>query len=178
VRGRKPKSLARAEQEGDTRKIGAGKLRERIAAEPKAAQGLPGCPRYLKSRARAAWKSWREELAGMGLDRRPDARMLEGACVAYETAVYCYELVEKHGRFLPKRVIDPQKNELVTVGIMPNPAIAVGNTAWLTMRAFCSEFGLSPVSRTRLAAEKRNSGIDLIEAAICKPLPSQNMIVQ
>jgi hypothetical protein len=27
------------------------------------------------------WRFWREELEAMDLDRRPDAMMLEGACV-------------------------------------------------------------------------------------------------
>jgi P27 family predicted phage terminase small subunit len=35
-----------------------------------------------------------------------------------------------------------------------HPAIMVSNTSWRQVRAFCSEFGLSLVSRTRLAIEK------------------------
>jgi phage terminase small subunit len=30
----------------------------------------------------------------------------------------------------------------------------VSNRAWTLVKSFCSEFGLSPVSRTRLAIEK------------------------
>jgi phage terminase small subunit len=39
-----------------------------------------------------------------------------------------------------------------------------GNQAWALMRSFCTEFGLSPVSRMRLAVEKEDVGeADLLE---------------
>jgi len=84
-RPRKPAALALAE--GDTRKIGANKLRERAAKEPDATHGYPPCPDHLSGRARAAWDFLSAELADMQLDRRPDALMLEGLCVAYADAV-------------------------------------------------------------------------------------------
>jgi phage terminase small subunit len=38
------------------------------------------------------------------------------------------------------------------------------NAAWMLLKAFCSEFGLSPVSRTRLAIEKpADAEDDLLE---------------
>src|ERR1700732_1535001 len=100
MRGRKPKPIGLKIVEGDTRKIGARKLKARIAGEPKATRGLPPCPPHLKGRAREAWEVWSEELAFMAIDRRPDAMMLEGACVAYETAVYAYEIIEKQNRLI------------------------------------------------------------------------------
>ena len=176
MNGRRPKPLALAEQEGDTRKIGANKLRAKLAAEPKARRGLPGCPLYLKGRARKAYDLWRHELAAMGLDHLPDGQMLEGAAAAYETAVYCYELVEKHGRLLPKQVGIDKPNaegkilrELVTVGLIPNPAVAMGENAWALMRGFCAEFGLSPVSRTRLAAREPEAPGQSLAALLSAP---------
>jgi P27 family predicted phage terminase small subunit len=36
-----------------------------------------------------------------------------------------------------------------------NPAVEVSHAAWRHVHKFCSEFGMSPVSRTRLAIEKK-----------------------
>ena len=57
-------------------------------------------PEHLQGRAREAWKFWSEELESMDLDRRPDAHMLEGCCVAYDAAVDAYETILKQGRLI------------------------------------------------------------------------------
>jgi P27 family predicted phage terminase small subunit len=50
------------------------------------------------------------------------------------------------------------------VDVKTHPAVRQGNQAWALMRAFCSEFGLSPVSRMRLAIDKDDAGeADLLE---------------
>ena len=164
VRGRKPKAAGRKLAEGDTRKVGAHRLAAQIAAEQKASPGLPPCPEHLKGRAREAWNFWSEELASMDLDRRPDAHMLEGCCVAYDAAVDAYETILKQGRLIAKKALDPATNKLVVVDVKPHPAVRQGNQAWALMRSFCSEFGLSPVSRIRLSIEKEDAGdADLLE---------------
>src|SRR6266852_4438003 len=103
--------------EGDPRKYGVHKLEAKLAAEPKAARGLPACPRHLRGRARAAWNFWAEELRAMNIDSRPDAHMLEGACVAYEQAVDAYETVRKQGRLIAKRIVDRKTNTRVVVDV-------------------------------------------------------------
>jgi P27 family predicted phage terminase small subunit len=152
--GRPPKPTEQQIAEGDPRKHGVHKLEQRLETEPNAARGLPKCPAHLKGRARRAWNFWSEELVFMNLDCRPDAHMLEGACVAYEAAVDSYETIQKQGRLVAKRILDPETNKLMVVNVKPHPSVAQGNAAWTLMKAFCSEFGLSPVSRTRLTIEK------------------------
>jgi P27 family predicted phage terminase small subunit len=168
MRGRKPKPIATQISEGDPRKKGVRKLQARLAAEPKASKGLPACPRHLKGRARYAWKFWTEELCAMSLDRRPDAMALEGACVLYARAVQADLMIESEGLMLEiwdmgeptldedgHAVIPAQKSLL---SIKTNPAVAISNGAWRQLRGFCAEFGFSPVSRTRLAIEKKDDG--------------------
>ena len=169
MRGRKPKPTARQVAEGDPRKLGVHRLEQKLEAEAKASRGLPKCPSHLKGRARKAWKFWSEELERMNLDCRPDAQMLEGACVAYEAAVECYETIQKQGRLVAKRILDPQTNTLVVSNVKPNPAVSQMNSAWALLRMFCSEFGLSPVSRTRLAIEKPADGDDELLEILTKP---------
>jgi phage terminase small subunit len=106
MRGRKPKPTTLQIAEGDPRKLGVHKLEQKLKAEAKGSRGLPRCPAHLQGVARKVWKFWSEELAKMSLDCRPDAQMLEGACIAYETALECYLTIKKQGRSIPKRILD------------------------------------------------------------------------
>ena len=170
MKGRKPKSTAIQIVEGDPRRLGVHKLEAKAAREPKATDGLPDCPAYLRKnqRARAAWNFWRAELQRMDLDRRPDRPMLEGACIAYAEAVACFQLVEKQGRVIPRRARDGAGNWVV-VGMVAHPAVRQRNQALLIMRAFCSEFGLSPISRTRLSVEPPDDEEDDLTALLSQP---------
>jgi P27 family predicted phage terminase small subunit len=40
------------------------------------------------------------------------------------------------------------------VDVRPHPALHIRDRALMQMRAFCGEFGLSPVSRARLSVER------------------------
>lgn len=160
--GRKPKPLGKAAADGDTRKMGARKLAAKIAAEPQATRGLPPCPDHLNERAAGAWRFWAEELADMGLDKRPDAQMLEGACVNYARAVKADLLVEVDGLTVEESSIG-DNGERTVLKIKAHPAVAISNAAWRQVRAFCGEFGLSPVSRARLAIERDTKTEDLAE---------------
>jgi P27 family predicted phage terminase small subunit len=162
--GRKPKSIQSQISAGDPRKKGKHRLEALLAGEPKASRGLPSCPRHLKGRARAAWTFWSRELEAMEIDHRPDAHMLEGCCVAYDAAIDAYETIKQQGRFIAKKALDPKTNTMIVVDVKSHPAVRQGNQAWSLMKAFCGEFGLSPVSRTRLAIQKLDDGeADLME---------------
>ena len=169
MRGRKPKPTELQLAEGDPRKYGVHRLEKKLEAETRGSRGLPRCPAHLQGLARKAWKMWSEELERMNLDSRPDGPMLEGACIAYETAIECYETIKKQGRMIARRILDPQTNTLVVGGLKPHPAVAQMNAAWMVLRAFCSEFGLSPVSRTRLAVDKPADGDDELAAILSQP---------
>jgi P27 family predicted phage terminase small subunit len=170
MRGRKPKSTAIQIVEGDPRRLGKNKLQAKAAREPKATDELPKCPAYLRKnqRARAAWNFWRAELQKMHMDRRPDCHMLEGAVIAYAETVACFELVEKQGRVIPRRARDAAGNWVV-VGMVAHPAVRQRNQALLIMRAFCSEFGLSPISRTRLSVEAPDDEDDDLMKLLSQP---------
>src|ERR1700683_3021595 len=162
--GRKPTPTKLQIAAGDPRMKGKHKLEQQLAAEPKASRGLPPCPEYLVGRAREAWAFWSQELVLMDLDRRPDGPMLEGVCIAYDAAIACYETIKTQGRFIAKKILNPATNKLVVVNVKPHPAVRQGNPGAAPMKAFCSEFGLSPVSRTRLAVDKLDDGeADLME---------------
>lgn len=168
MRGRKPKPTQQQMNEGDPRKKGKGKLQQKLAAEPIAARGLPDCPAHLRGMAAARWAFWKEELEKMRLDSRPDDAMLEGACRHYARAVEADLVIEVSGITVEEPVIN-REGELVGHKIKNHPAIATSNAAWKQVRMFCSEFGLSPVSRTRLTVEKADDGSADLMAQLSQP---------
>ena len=168
VRGRKPKPIRQQINEGDPSKVGKHKLEKKLETEPKATRGLPSCPKHLKGIARAAWNFWHEELTAMRLDARPDAQMLEGACVAYGRAVKADQLLETDALLIVEPIFDKER-KVFGSKLKSHPAVAISNCSWRNVRSFCSEFGLSPVSRTRLTLEKSDSsGVDLF-AILSRP---------
>ena len=176
MRGRKPKPLSQQIAEGDPRKKGKRKLKEELAKEPKAARGLPDCPDHLEGRARDAWQFWREELVAMHLDCRPDAMMLEGACVNYARAVEADLTLAKQGLIYGQPIFDVN-GQRVGTKIKAHPAVAISNAAWVRVRAFCSEFGLSPVSRTRLTLEKPDTSSEDLMTLLSQPRERKKEIV-
>jgi len=169
MKGRKPKPASRQIAEGDPSKRGVHKLDGMRESEPKATRGLPQCPKHLKGMARKAWHFWADELEGMSLDCRPDAMMLEGACAAYQTFVELYELIETQGKLVAKKERNPHTGQMEVVDVRPHPALYIRDRALMQMKAFCSEFGFSPVSRARLFVERREADGDDLMALLTQP---------
>lgn len=173
MRGRKPKPIAQQIAEGDPRKRGAHKLIELQNCEPPVTKGLPACPRHLKGYARAAWNFWADELAKMNLDCRPDAQMLQGACLSFSRALQAEKILDKEGPVVRESIIHPETNEIIVLKHKTHPAFTVATQSWRLMHRFCTEFGLSPVSRTRLSIDKQDKhGEDLAEI-LNRPRPSK-----
>ena len=172
-RGQKPKPAAIKAAEGDTRKIGSRKLAAAIAAEPQPERGLPECPQHLDGRAKDAWVFWAQELQSMGLDCRCDAQMLEGACVNYGRAVQADQMLKEEGIIFEESVLNDQ-GEKVILKLKAHPAVNISNVAWRQVRAFCGEFGLSPVSRARISVPpKEDQSADLMKI-LSQPRPAKD----
>jgi P27 family predicted phage terminase small subunit len=168
MRGRKPKPTTEMIAAGDPNKIGARKLQAKLNAEPAATRGLPACPDHLHRLARQAWNFWAVELEEMDLDARPDAMMLEGACVGYERAVLADRMIQRHGLIREVYCLDKRRKR-VLLRSGPHPAIRISAVAWAQVRSFCSEFGLSPASRARLSVEKPNEAGDELVKILSRP---------
>ena len=105
----------------------------------------------------------------MQLDSRCDAMMLEGACVNYARAVEADQMVTKQGSIVREAVFYRGKRLKRVNRVKKHPAVAVSNAAWSQVKAFCSEFGLSPASRVHLSVVAAPSTGDSIEALISGP---------
>lgn len=112
----------------------------------------------------------------MQIDRRPDAQMLEGACVNYARAVQADLILEESGVTVDEPVVS-SKGELLGYKVKKHPAVEVSNAAWRQLRAFCGEFGLSPVSRTRIQLVPQEKGESLMDL-LSKPRAPRGEVVQ
>lgn len=179
MRGRKPKPIAVQIAEGDPRKRGRRKLEEEAMLEPNVKRGLPECPRHLRGLAKATWLFFVRELVAMGIDCRPDAVVLEGACVAYARAVEADTQIRAEGTFVKEPVINPRTGEKLGDRTRVHPGVAISKEAWSQVRQFCSEFGFSPVSRTRIHLDSNDKGAeDDLAALLAGPRPARVTSVQ
>ena len=110
----------------------------------------------------------------MGLDHRSDAAMLEGACVFYARAVEADLLLQQAGLVIEQPILN-QKGERIGTKSKSHPALMISNTFWRQVRVFCSESGLSPVSRTRLTLDKPDTGEAELMAILAGPREKPNL---
>jgi P27 family predicted phage terminase small subunit len=169
MRGRKPKPVQRQIAEGDPRMRGVHKLDEKLASLPKAARGLPEVPSHLGRVAAMQWVMWKNDLELMGMDFHADAVVLEGACVNYERALEADEILKREGLLVEDSVIDKVSGQVIGTRIKAHPSIGISSNCWRNVQSFCSDLGLSLVSRQRLAIDAPNDGQDELNAILSQP---------
>lgn len=163
--------------EGDPQHRGTGKLQELLDREARAPRGIPDPPVHVHGRARESWLFLRDQLAAMDLDRTPDAITLEGVCAAYARAVEADEAIARDGLLIPD--IRLTKDGPVEMGLRKHPAVDIAFRAWNQVRQFALEFGLTPVSRGRLAVDKAPSdGIPDLAELLAGPRPKRDNTLQ
>lgn len=111
----------------------------------------------------------------MNLDNRPDAMMLEGACMAYEAAARAYIEAQRLGDVAEEPIMSRETGECIGFRLKKNPWVSVRERSLLLVKAFCSEFGLSPVSRTRLTIQKPDESEADLLAMLSRPRGDQGM---
>jgi P27 family predicted phage terminase small subunit len=122
----------------------------RAKEEPKI-ESLLKVPRPPKSfkgdahkRARAEWNRIAAELVDAGLLSNLDLVALECYCFAYERMLVAEEILVLEGLTFtsPKGFI------------MQRPEVSIASVARREVREFLTQFGMSPASRSRVAAKK------------------------
>src|SRR5438552_1504136 len=71
-----------------------------------------------------------------------------------------HKLIEEQKELVARKERNPKTGQLEVVDVRPHPGLAIRDRALMQMRAFCVEFGLSPVSRARLFVERRETDAD------------------
>jgi P27 family predicted phage terminase small subunit len=134
-RGRKPKPTKLRLLQGNA---GKRRINER---EPKPAPSIPSPPEHLTEPAKQEWARVAEQLALLGLLTDLDRAAFSAYCQAYGRWVEAEEMLKKTGTVVKA----PSGYPILS------PYLSVANKAVEQMRAFLTEFGLTPSSRSRIA---------------------------
>jgi P27 family predicted phage terminase small subunit len=132
--------------------------------EPKPDPKAPGMPVWLSNEARAEWRRVVPELERLGLSAKVDRAALAAYCETWATFVAAERLIHEKG-LLIMRVIEEvtgSDGNVLELHVSPtkNPAVIIARDAAAQVRAFCSEFGLTPSARTRLQMPEAEDGDD------------------
>lgn len=124
--------------------------------EPKPIPKAPDCPSVLDREGRKEWRRIVAELEPLGLLTRIDMAALAGYCMAYSRWVGAENMIRKHGMLVKSPNGYP----------MQSPYLAIANKAIDQMKAFLTEFGMTPASRSRIDLKLDDEKEDAMEALL------------
>jgi P27 family predicted phage terminase small subunit len=155
-RGRPPKPIALKILDGNPGK-------RPIKESPQPTTSVPTCPAWLDKVAKAEWARITELLVELDLVAQVDRAALAAYCQAYAELQFATELLRKEGRVVEEAIVATAKRKkkgeterlLEVVGHKKklHPAVKLQRDAFARVKAFITEFGLTPSSRARLAVE-------------------------
>ena len=128
-------------------------------AEPQPAVEVPRCPAWLPKRAKAEWRRITPELHRLGLVALIDQAALSAYCVAVAEVEQATATLEAEGRVCVWPIFDKQ-GEKLGERLKAHPCVAMQRDAMAKVKAFVSEFGLSPASRTRVHGKPADGAAD------------------
>lgn len=105
--------------------------------EPRPAAGVPTCPDWLSREAKDEWRRIVPELCAARLLSLTDRVALAAYCQAWAELVIATRLLDKEQRVAEGKA---------------HPAVKQQRDAFVRLKSFLIEFGLSPASRTKAAA--------------------------
>ena len=136
TRGRKPKPTALKVLEGNP---GKRPLNDREPVPPK---GSIQCPTWLLPEAKKEWRRLAPSLEALGVLTMVDLQAFAGYCQAYARWKEAEEFLTQRGS-----IFKTPSGYLQQV-----PQVSIAQQNLKIMQSFCSEFGLTPATRARIAA--------------------------
>lgn len=136
TRGRKPKPTALKLLEGNP---GKRPINENEPIPPK---GSVKCPTWLEPEAKKEWKRLAPSLEAMGVLTQADLTAFAGYCQAYARWREAEEFISQHGSIF----------QTPSGYVQQVPQVSIAQQNLKIMQSFCSEFGLTPATRTRIIA--------------------------
>jgi|ERR1019366_2112221 P27 family predicted phage terminase small subunit len=118
-------------------------------AEPKPKLGTPKRPKFITGLARREWNAIVPQLVALGILGEVEHAAVSGYCLAFAAVAEAKAEIERLGLVITAEVQDKDGNFHVT-GARKNPACTVLDAALKQLRAFSSELGLSPSSRSKI----------------------------
>ena len=142
TRGRKPKPTALKVLEGNP---GKRPLNEHEPVPPK---GAIRCPAWLEAEAKKEWKRLAPSLEAMGVLTAVDITAFAGYCQAYARWKEAEEFISKHGSIF----------QTPSGYVQQVPQVSIAQQNLKIMQSFCSEFSLTPATRSRIIAGSGGDG--------------------
>ena len=136
MRGRKPKPTAIRRAQGNPGK------RAWNHAEPIPPEGQADCPDHLSDVAREEWHRIAQSLHDMGVVTQLDRAALAAYCQAYGRWVEAEEALKR----------TPAMLKTPSGYVQQSPWLSVANKQLELMGRFMAELGITPASRSRVAA--------------------------
>lgn len=130
--------------------------------EPKPIPIAPKPPGWLDPIAKKLWKDLAPQLEKLGLLTKIDGVAFEAVCQSYATWVKCERFLKENG--MTTTLITDKGSEYA----QQRPEVSISNKALQNFKAFITEFGLTPSSRSRISIKAENSGEDPMEALLTK----------
>lgn len=121
-------------------------------SEPKPPEGTPDCPEHLSDEARAEWHRLVDTLVGMRVITIVDRAVLAAYCQAYGRWVEAEEKLKEA----------PLLFKTPSGYVQQSPWLNVANKQMELMGRYMAEIGLTPASRSRVAAMSSSEPLDLV----------------
>lgn len=148
TRGRKPKPTAVKVLEGNPGK------RPLNMNEPTPDKNAPECPQWLAGEAKLEWERLAYKMVNLGTLSEMDMAAFAGYCQSYARWKEAEEFIEQHGT-----IVKTPSGYWQQV-----PQVSIAQTNLKIMLKFCSEFGLTPSSRSRMiAGNVKEASVDEME---------------
>jgi P27 family predicted phage terminase small subunit len=116
--------------------------------EPRPRPGAPQKPASLAKEAHAEWDRISPILEKMGVLTTADGAALEAYCKLHALNLKAEAAIEKYGIVLAK------VDEVGVSVLKKNPAVSIFESTSRLIRSFLQEFGLTPASRSKVAASE------------------------
>lgn len=148
IRGRKPTPTHLKLVRGDPRKEGKAKLDRKAAREARLPPALPNPPPELTDDAKLEWHRLCAHLHPAGLLTHVDRGALAALCTAFARWMQIERLIAKvkaADATFEGILIKSGKGNLIT-----NPLLAAARVAMNDYCRLCTEFGMTPSSRSRI----------------------------
>jgi P27 family predicted phage terminase small subunit len=116
--------------------------------EPKPQPGTPEMPSDLAGEAKAEWIRVSPILDKMGVLTRADGAALKAYCKLHALNSRAEAAIEKYG------IVVAKLDEVGVSTLKKNPAVSIFESTSRLIRSFLQEFGLTPASRSKVAASE------------------------
>lgn len=110
--------------------------------EPQPGIEIPSCPPGLSAGAKTEWRRISPILEDMGLLSNMDRSALAAYCETYGRWMRSLKEIQKGGEVI----------ETPNGSLQVSPWVSIARNAEKEIRQFCSEFGMTPASRSKVSA--------------------------